>query len=195
MTGKDHIIANTCTLIYTVSGFAYLDKIYTGKYINQIHITLDAIIDFVKPQNNMPLWCHIMVCLALYYLGTVLPDIDSDKSFLGRFVYIPIEHRTWTHAIWFVAGVFTMSYWYHTLFFLALGYLNHLIWDALSYCGVCFLYPFSQYRSYGNGAKVKKKHKLKLYRTGKTSEFVLIGMLITLAIVVIVYDFQNKLFL
>lgn len=55
------------------------------------------------------------------------------------------------------------------------GSVVHLFWDSLSVCGNCWFYKlFSDYIEYPNGAKVKKGHILKLYRTGEWSEYLVL---------------------
>ena len=113
--------------------------------------------------------------LVLFLLGSVLPDVDSRRSLLGRFVYVSVEHRTWTHALWFPTVFVGLGIWVHSLWFsLGLGYWCHLLQDNLSKGGVCFLYPLTDYQRFGNSqAKVKKRH-LWLYKVGGRSETVLV---------------------
>jgi membrane-bound metal-dependent hydrolase YbcI (DUF457 family) len=55
-------------------------------------------------------------------------------------------------------------------FGICLGYLSHQVADAFSKAGVAWLYPFTEYRRYANGAFVLKKKKRyifkPLYRVG-----------------------------
>ena len=57
------------------------------------------------------LWCLLM-------LGTLLPDIDSKKSILGRFFHLPVKHRTWTHSIWPLIPLYFLGSFVPQLFFL-----------------------------------------------------------------------------
>ena len=107
---------------------------------------------------------------CLFLLGTLLPDIDSKKSMLGRYIYLPLEHRTWTHTIWIVLLFSVISSFCKPIWFLTLGYFLHLVEDSVSTAGVCFCYPLSRYKVYPSGAKVKMRHKWKLYRAGQSSE-------------------------
>lgn len=75
---------------------------------------------------------------AAIIAGSVLPDIDSPKSLVGRhFPVVPklLPHRTVTHSLIFcVAAYFINPY-------LALGILIHILLDLLNPKGVKFLWP------------------------------------------------------
>ena len=188
MTGKSHLVANSCSALLAYDGIKYLQH----NPFSFFNITSDSILTPVvsflsagKGFNNIVFWG---LAFVLFFLGTLLPDCDNDKSLLGRFIYIPVEHRTWTHTLWVVIPIFVMSIWWRVLFYLGAGYLLHLFWDSLSSCGVAYMYPITKYKSYGK-AKVKKGHIFKLYKTGKASEYVVLAFLVILTIVVATYVF------
>lgn len=110
--------------------------------------------------------------------GSLLPDIDNKSSSLGRYVHLPLGHRTWTHSLWAVALVLLLCRALPVpgIYGLAFGYFLHLFLDGLSGMGVCWFYPFTRYvymeggswkKGSGKGVKAKtaQGHKLKLYRT------------------------------
>lgn len=122
---------------------------------------------------------NTMPAIGFGCLGSLLPDVDSKSSTLGRFVHLPLGHRTWTHSLIGLVLVFalcrSLPVWgIMGLFF---GYALHVFLDGFSDMGVCWLYPFKKYvykeggkwkkGSGGHGAKVAEGHVLKLYRTGK----------------------------
>lgn len=75
------------------------------------------------------------ICTAV---GSLLPDIDSPTSTLGRMIpVLPhlIGHRTWPHTIWFLAGLGFFFPW------LGLRILTHLILDAPTKDGLTPLWP------------------------------------------------------
>lgn len=193
MMGKSHIVVNTCSLIILESGLLLTQYAYhgVGSELLKNGATIVSRFVFPKPIFSM----YMLLCLLLFYLGTLLPDIDSKNSLLGRFIYLPVKHKTWTHTIYGPFLIFVGSVWYLMLFWLGLGYILHLFWDSLSYCGVCFFYPFSKYREYNSGAKVKVNHKFKIYRTGKTSEYVVVAVLVTLTGVLLVWGTATGLYL
>lgn len=132
------------------------------------------------------------VCLLLgLLLGSCLPDIDSESSILGRYVHFPFKHRTWTHTIWMFIPLGILSVVNPVFGCVMYGYFMHLIVDTFSRAGVCWFYPFQDYIRYGNGAFVKKNHKLKLYRGGKMSEGICVGILVSIFIIIMIhYGFQ-----
>ena len=91
--------------------------------------------------------------LGAAILGSLLPDIDSPNSSLGRwlpFVSIPLErrwgHRTVTHCL-LAVGVLgvasTPLVFYRTTLYAALliGYLSHLLADCATKSGVPLFHP------------------------------------------------------
>lgn len=200
MQGRNHIISNTCSAVLGAESLFLLKNIMDNfDYINypfyeNVRTAYDNIINFLIPNTTSTVFLCLwwLGIILLFYLGTLLPDCDTEKSIIGRVFYIPVEHRTWTHAVWFPLIIFVCSIWVPVLFYLGMGYLLHLLWDNLSVGGVCFLYPISKYKHYGNtGAKIKRGHWLRLYRTGKVSEGIIIGILITLTVAISVYIFMN----
>lgn len=192
MLGRDHIISNVCSGVLLVEGLFAVNTCYTGVYAKEVHnVTKHMIADLVHPCNLNP-WLILAISVGLFLLGTLLPDIDSTTSMLGRWVHIPVEHRTWTHTIWICALLFLPCIWQKIFIWLFLGYVLHLFWDSFSRAGVCWFYPISQYRYYGN-AKVKRLHILKLYRTSNISEFVIVAMLIVITVLVTVLCYKNNI--
>lgn len=90
-------------------------------------------------------------------IGSLLPDIDHTKSWIGKLVY-PIAkwlsknygHRTITHSIFFLLGVFLISIFIEknfrsdfsvsTILFFAI--LSHFIFDMVTIAGIPLFYPF-----------------------------------------------------
>lgn len=122
------------------------------------------------------------LAFVLFLLGSLLPDIDSEKSLLGRFVHIPVKHRRWTHTAYFPLALLVAAWWCPVLAWISLGFLGHLFWDGLSVAGVCPFYPFQKYVEYPNGAYVAKGHRVKLYRTGHVSELAVVAAMTALSL-------------
>jgi inner membrane protein len=91
-------------------------------------------------------------------LGSLSPDIDNSKSWLGRifpFISKPVEnkfsHRTLTHSLLAIVFVFLIAVIVKILFdtgnfnplAFAIGYTSHILIDCASVQGVKVLYPFS----------------------------------------------------
>jgi inner membrane protein len=91
-------------------------------------------------------------------LGSLSPDIDNSKSWLGRifpFISKPIEnkfsHRTLTHSLLAIVFIWSIAVIVKILFdtgnfnplAFAIGYTSHILIDCSSVQGVKILYPFS----------------------------------------------------
>ena len=102
---------------------------------------------------------HPILFVILVVLFSSLPDLDTEKSKLGRKIY-PLSliirwlfgHRGFVHSM-FAALFFYFILAYFNLQTigdgLLIGYLAHLIGDASTKEGVAFLYPFSKFRVQG----------------------------------------------
>lgn len=102
---------------------------------------------------------------AFYFLGLLLPDCDSEDSFISNIIHLPFEHRTWTHSIWAVLLFVVAGFFYKPLWGLALGIFVHILMDSVSVSGVCWLYPITAYKtSFKTGFKPDK------YTTGLEQE-------------------------
>lgn len=169
MNGRNHVICNLATLgsLSIADGFVVRDiGNHTPTFFESGVLSIN---NWVLDGNEVASF-YTIVALALFILGSLLPDIDSKTSTLGRWLYIPVEHRTWLHALYVPIILFIASIWIRPLFWLGFGYLLHLFYDSLSTCGICWFYPYPGYVSFEEGARVKKNHKIKLYKTNSTSE-------------------------
>ncbi|MEG1929484.1 MAG: metal-dependent hydrolase [Niameybacter sp.] len=97
----------------------------------------------------------ILPIMAGSVIGSLLPDIDHPKSFLGRWVrpisnilYGTVGHRTFTHSFLFIALIgFLVSHFDLWLGVgVAAGVFSHILLDMTSRAGVAFLYPFVKKR-------------------------------------------------
>ncbi|EEO6565836.1 metal-dependent hydrolase [Listeria monocytogenes] len=109
-------------------------------------------------------------------IGALLPDIDEPNSFIGRritiipnIVKIIFGHRGMTHTL-----LATMLFVYLAIEFpneftkmLALGYFLHIVEDTFSVNGVQWFAPITA-----------KKIAFKWYITGKTSETIIMGIML-----------------
>lgn len=115
--------------------------------------------------------------LLSFTLGTLLPDIDSETSSIGRYVKpisSVIPHRTITHTIWIVALITGFGWYLKSLSLLALGlgYAIHIAQDAFSKQGICWFYPIiGRYDYFSNGGAVKHGKRFPfMYKVGGTGE-------------------------
>lgn len=174
MLGRSHLLCNVATVGALAScATVILYKADTNEIAGAIAPAISAISTWLLAGEEV-FSLPTFISLALMLFGSLLPDIDSRASTLGRFVYLPIDHRTWTHAIYIpvlfcLAGIF-----WRPLFWLGIGYFLHLFYDNLSVCGICWFYPYPGYVGFDSGARIKRGHWLKLYRTKEASEKVII---------------------
>lgn len=137
---------------------------------------------------------QLVLFTLAFTLGSLLPDIDSEESTLGRyvpFVAAVIPHRTITHTFWMVAGLsalayFTSSYW---LVGLALGYALHIAQDSFSKQGICWFYPLiGTYVTYSRGGVMKKgRNTAFAYATGGTGELIVFIVSLVVHVICLVY--------
>lgn len=182
MMGRSHLITGVCALEHAYA----LDAFITGSDIPIYPIILGHVQSYLglAPNGAWPFIWAMPVYLGFYFLGVLLPDIDNPKSLLGRVVHVPVEHRTWLHAIYIYLAVMALGFIHPVFSWLFFGVFVHLFWDSFSACGNCWFYKlFSDYRKYPGGAKVKKGHKLKLYRAGEWSEYVLLFIIVVMTVV------------
>ncbi len=103
-------------------------------------------INILNPSNQI-----LFIILVLF--GSALPDIDQPKSKIGKkfkIIAFLFKHRGIFHSV-FMALIISFGFYLFTGYFSAflLGYLSHLIADALTVTGIAFLYPFSNKRVRG----------------------------------------------
>lgn len=187
MMGRSHLITGACALEHAYAANVLIDK----ANLPLLTDTKQAVWSYFDIggllQNAAPLQTvlqSLLLYLGAYFIGTLLPDIDNPNSLLGRFIHLPIEHRTWIHAIYLYLIPAVLGWLVHPAFsWLFFGVFVHLFWDSFSAAGNCWLYKLvSDYREYPGGAKVKKGHKLKLYRTGEWSEYLLVFLIVAATI-------------
>ena len=181
MIGKSHVAVNFCSVLSAASA-GYILKHHIAPDSELAGSAVGAVRDVFCEAQGVPVYAFVPMAAALFLIGSLLPDCDQERSAAGKYFHLPLGHRTWTHSIWALVLLLLPALYFSPMRWLFLGYVLHLLWDSVSAAGVCLFYPFQRYREYGSGAKVKPGHKLKLYWTGKTSEFVTVGVIITLTL-------------
>lgn len=176
MRGSNHSIMNLVTAGFAgMTGFLVL-KTDSPDFIKT---AVTASKDFLIDSGSMPIYIYGAVAFLAYLLGSLLPDIDHPNSKIGRVIYLPFKHRTWTHAIWVPVALLITGIFFRWVFWLGLGYFFHLFWDSFSASGVDWFYP-----------KRNKSHKLKLYHTGQASEYIVMSMSVASLVLYIVFVMQ-----
>lgn len=99
-----------------------------------------------------------LLFIALVILGVFLPDIDHPESKVNNVLkitkVIPLlfGHRGFFHSIFAVILVFAGLWWWQGFIYgfgVSIGYLSHLVSDALTLSGVGFLNPIAHYKVRG----------------------------------------------
>lgn len=174
MQGKSHIIGGIAMGSIGYSMLRLSQKLgYEGldRFVSLLSHTMLS-----SPQN-------FGKCVGLYVLGSLLPDIDSKESLIGRFNPIPMPHRWIPHSLWFMVPFVCMAVKLSPVFwFLVFGMFTHLLLDSMSKAGVCFLNPFTGYVRYPSGAFVKKGHVISLYANGEIGEKLLLLLVCLIAV-------------
>lgn len=181
MLGKDHMKMNIAGLA-CLTGFSHINSIGLSHW-NAIRSGLR---NWLWPEKISPsfdagmlfeTFVFLGVASLLFYVGTYLPDMDSETSRFGKIgTKLGLTHRTWTHSIWMILGTLVLTLIHPVFRFLFLGVLGHILCDMVSAAGICLLYPFRQYIYYDSGAFVAPGHRVKLYHTGQRSEQVFVGI-------------------
>ena len=182
MMGKSHLTVNGCVLAQAAA-ILRLDACAPAREYIQAALGATDIPSALGAAA---------ICIPLFLLGGILPDIDSPNSILGRKAHLPVTHHGITHTLWAALALLALCFMKTPLIFLGLGYLFHLLADSLGAQGVAWFYPLTGYREYGGGAKVKKGHRIKLYRTGQMSETVcvmaVIAITISMAVITLIWQ-------
>jgi len=138
--------------------------------------------------------------VALYLVGSLVPDIDNPKSKLGRyFAWLPMgPHRGLTHSLltWgFISALVAVTPQFRLGAFLVAGALLHVLADAPSWAGWAPLWPLNLGRtkwrvtSLADGSTmVVQDSGPRLYQVGSLVETMLVitvtltGVLIAVAL-------------
>ena len=97
-----------------------------------------------------------LLFISLVLIGAILPDIDHPKSKIGRnfkIVSLFFEHRGFFHSLLVLPVIaFLLLYFTKTSYYslpLIIGYLSHLVTDAVTKEGIMPFHPLSRARISG----------------------------------------------
>lgn len=120
---------------------------------------------FLASQTNIDISGGFLAGIAI---GSLLPDIDHQQSFIGRRAILIsklfqslFKHRGFTHSLFAYFFFVILHFLFSTSFSLGLsiGFLFHILGDFFSKTGVPLLQPLS-----------RKRFKIPLYKTGGITE-------------------------
>lgn len=131
---------------------------------------------------------YAAIALGLLWLGSLLPDVDSRTSILGRRLplALPGPHRGLTHTDWALWALFAASVPSPTraLVFCWLGAWLHCEIDGLSRAGRARFYPLGAHRTIsladGERCVVRAGRHVGLYRSGQPAERAVLGGVLAL---------------
>lgn len=193
MKGTSHIITGISSAMVTDTALRALSCVFDINLYDAIYKITHW--EFVSDDMSLTAYKLMMMSvycinIVLFIIGCLLPDCDQKNSRIGRVLYIPVEHRTWTHTIWCIILFSILSFVVPCFYWLTYGYFLHIFFDSLSKGGICWFYPISKYKKWTSGAQVKMNHKIYLYRTGEMSEGVLVTIVAIIAIIAIICSIQ-----
>lgn len=167
MRGGSHIATGVASAAVIADSYLLLHSQPIGSVANNISVIVS---DFAL-NAQIPMFLHIPVCVIFYLFGLILPDIDSPYSMIGKIMYLPIPHRTWTHCWLPLLLTAIGSIWFKPLFFLGLGIFIHLFFDSFSASGVNWFYP------------IKTKHVCRLYHTSQPTEYIFATIFVVMSVI------------
>lgn len=153
-----------------------------------ISVGASWLVQWVMPEQ---LWSlggvlYLILAVVLFWVGSLLPDIDSKSSLLGRHLHVPGPHHGFTHTNWFLAILllFALPGFTRVLFWLFLGALLHCLVDGMSKAGRVGFYPLSKHKIIafpdGTPCVVTVGNRISLYKVGGISELVVLVVSVAL---------------
>lgn len=192
MTGKSHLLTSVGSAVVGTN-ILLATVAYAPEKISTI---ANKVLHFLAgTDSGLPIAVYAGISIVYFLFASVLPDIDKDTSMVSKLLHfhLKIEHHTWTHTLWALLLIVPLIA-FRPFVFLFLGYFCHLFWDSFSACGNAWLYPITKYRRYGENAKVKNGHKLKLYYTGQASEYVVLGSFLTVVVFMCIWFVHDGIY-
>lgn len=174
MLAKSHVLSNTAT----IATLGVVDLITLNTAPSFVVEKTQQFNQWLVGTDGWLGTLFIVLSALLFYLGTLLPDIDYEKSWICQHLglYVNVEHRTITHALWFPILYLLIGFVFRPFVWLAIGYVLHLFYDSMTPTGVVWFYMHkSDFIRYESGVKIKRGHFWHLYKTGQTSEKVVVG--------------------
>lgn len=182
----------TDSRLFNQLNFLNLEWVNTG--VDWFFAQMSSFYQWMVPSGEQLVW-YLPVAIALYLVGSILPDIDNSNSLLGRYMPFSVgPHRGITHSDWILLGLFPLFLipGLRVVFFLWLGILSHFILDGWSRAGRVRFWPLGRWKTISQGdgeAVVVLNSRAITYTVGSVSELVFAGIFIVLGVVGIVLGF------
>lgn len=193
MMAGNHLIGGTAVLLSGVSLF-YAGSLWLGEAAGtapmvflgrggDLQEALGTIVAMVMTWLATTFWLG----LPIFWLGTLLPDIDSKKSTLGRYIHVPGPHRGLTHSNWVLMLLAVLAWFDPTqlTWWLLAGVATHHATDSWSAAGRVGFFPLGKHRIItfpdGTPCVVTTKRHRGLYKSGDGREALVMAGLVILA--------------
>lgn len=116
------------------------------------HVAFGFLIGLLSISYLMP--GNQILFILLVMIGASIPDIDHPRSKLGKYlkpINFLFEHRGFFHSLFMLFVVYMVVYFIKKIYALplAIGFLSHIISDAITKQGIMPLHPFSRVRIRG----------------------------------------------
>ena len=121
--------------------------------LNKTHFVFGILFGLLAlPLVTIDSFFRYVIYFLLIALGVLLPDMDHSESYINRKLIITkifafvFKHRGFLHSIYFplILGIIMWLYFgFFYGFALFIGYISHILSDALTVSGVNLLHPFS----------------------------------------------------
>lgn len=196
MNGKNHLATGAAIGLDLCLGAVLL----SSRFPDTVESLGGALSPFSRYGSGVAGIAGCAACAAAYMFGTVLPDIDNG-GIVSKWLHftLPLAHRGWTHSIWAIAVIISLSVFPQThgpgwlglllwpVRFAAIGMLAHDLMDALSKSGWCVFYPLGRWRKY-EGTVMKRGWTPGLYSSSRPgSENIVAGLVVFLSVVWIAF--------
>ena len=178
MLAKNHIPTGLASGVFVYSGLHWYQSNILPDYVdndgfidNIAHYPINTLIDNMLINK----WVGLVLGVILVIFGSLLPDIDNEKSTLGRYFRLPLRHRGLTNSLWAILLLGAVSLFVPLVGWVFVGYLTHVLLDGLSTAGWVPFYPLGKYKVINRGGvnMVVSDRYSGIYRVGYGMEYVL----------------------
>lgn len=155
MMGKSHVVFGVGTYLAVGQSVSSIDDVNNRfvSFVFDYERYIPFMIDIIEKLQMDFLW---MLFIPIALIGSLTPDIDHHKSLIKKNIIIKIisfpftllGHRTWSHSILALIGLFFVitlipnnEYLYLAWFAFIIGYASHIIGDWFTPSGVPLLFP------------------------------------------------------
>ncbi len=151
MTGRGHLFSGTVLAADTIAAAGIVAVSGKPELLAKALPTCKAVL--VPSGDGAAFALSAVACAAFYFLGLLLPDIDSPGSTVTKLTHfsLPLTHRGFTHSFWFLLIFLLLGrFAWFPFRYIGIGMLVHDLMDWGSTAGWVPFYPFGRWRKYQN---------------------------------------------